>query len=247
MEPIVAKYQPDCLFYHNIDRADFRWGGSETGTVNYPCWSSFPIPSSHHKKLSDDTNLQQLLKHGDPNGSYWVPSMADTPLRGANGRHEWFWEPNDENNLVSVGTLMDMYEKSVGRNATIIIGVTPDTTGLVPEGDVERLSAWGKEINKKYGTPLATVSESNNKETLIKLDKVRTIDRFVIQENIIDGMRIREYKVEALVRGKWKTLCKGESVGHKRIEKVSPIKTSQVRLVITKSIGTPKVNRFSVY
>ena len=26
-ELIVNKYQPNCLFYHNIDRADFRWGG----------------------------------------------------------------------------------------------------------------------------------------------------------------------------------------------------------------------------
>lgn len=44
VEPIVNKYQPNCLFYHNIDRADFRWGGSETGTVGYPCWSTFPAP-----------------------------------------------------------------------------------------------------------------------------------------------------------------------------------------------------------
>lgn len=29
VEPIVNKYQPNCLFYHNIDRADFRWGGSK--------------------------------------------------------------------------------------------------------------------------------------------------------------------------------------------------------------------------
>ena len=29
VEPIVNRYQPECLFYHNVDRADFRWGGSE--------------------------------------------------------------------------------------------------------------------------------------------------------------------------------------------------------------------------
>lgn len=41
VEPIVNKYQPNCLFYHNIDRADFRWGGSETGTVGYPAGPLF--------------------------------------------------------------------------------------------------------------------------------------------------------------------------------------------------------------
>ena len=42
VEPIVSKYQPGCLFYHNVNRADLRWGGSESGTVGYPCWASFP-------------------------------------------------------------------------------------------------------------------------------------------------------------------------------------------------------------
>lgn len=110
VEPIVNKYQPNCLFYHNIDRADFRWGGSETGTVGYPCWSTFPAPCSHHKRLEQDKDLLELLKHGSKDGKYWVPAMADTPLRGANGRHEWFWEPDDENNIYPVDVLMDKYE-----------------------------------------------------------------------------------------------------------------------------------------
>ena len=118
VEPIVNKYQPNCLFYHNIDRADFRWGGSETGTVEYPCWSTFPVPCSHHKRIESNIDQLELLKHGDKNGKYWVPAMADTPLRGANGRHEWFWEPDDENNIYPLNTLMDKYEKSAGRNAT---------------------------------------------------------------------------------------------------------------------------------
>ena len=44
VEPIINRMQPECLFYHNVERADFRWGGSESGTVSYPCWSSFPNP-----------------------------------------------------------------------------------------------------------------------------------------------------------------------------------------------------------
>ena len=68
VEPIVNKYQPNCLFYHNIDRADFRWGGSETGTVGYPCWSTFPAPCSHHKRIESQKDQIALLKQGDPEG-----------------------------------------------------------------------------------------------------------------------------------------------------------------------------------
>lgn len=150
VEPIVTKYQPECLFYHNVNRADFRWGGSESGTVGYPCWSSFPYPYSHSNANEGVRNHNELLAHGDADGCYWVPAMADTPLRGYNGRHEWFWEPGDDDKAVyPLENLMDMYEKSVGRNATLIVGLTPNPDGVIPEGDVKRLKEWGEEIARR--------------------------------------------------------------------------------------------------
>jgi len=95
--PIVEKYQKNIIFYHNTQRADIRWGGSESGTVSYPCWGTFPYPYSHstnQKEIFKDNF--RLLKEGDPNGKYYMPAMSDAPLRGYNGRHEWFWEPGDE-------------------------------------------------------------------------------------------------------------------------------------------------------
>ncbi len=44
--PIVRQYQPNCLFYHNGQLAEARWGGSESGTVSYPCWATFPYKST---------------------------------------------------------------------------------------------------------------------------------------------------------------------------------------------------------
>ena len=60
--PIVKRNQPDCLFYHNAQRADFRWGGSESGTVSYPCWATFPYPSSHanNRQVVTKNNIQLL-------------------------------------------------------------------------------------------------------------------------------------------------------------------------------------------
>lgn len=77
--------------------------------------------------------------------------MADTPLRGYNGRHEWFWEPGDDDKAVyPLSNLMDMYEKSVGRNATLIVGLTPNPEGLISQQDVKRLQEWGQEINRRF-------------------------------------------------------------------------------------------------
>ena len=245
VEPIVNKYQPECLFFHNVDRADVRWGGTETGTVSYPCWSTFPYPFSH-SNATDTNEHYELLKHGDKNGKYWLPAMADAPLRGANGRHEWFWEPDDENNICSLDVLMDMYEKSVGRNATLMLGLTPDPTGLLPAGDVNRLKEMGDEINRRFSTPLAQTS-GTKKTQVLKLGKKQSVNYYIIQENIKKGERIRQYKIEAKINGKWETVCQGESVGHKRIEKLNSIETDMVRLTVLESIEQPDIINFSVY
>jgi alpha-L-fucosidase len=246
VEPIVNKYQPDCLFYHNVERADFRWGGSETGTVEYPCWSSFPTPYSHGSQTEQVSNYEDLLKHGDPDGNYWLPAMADVPLRGANNRHEWFWEPGDEGAVYPLMDLMNIYYQSVGRNSTLVLGLTPDPNGLIPEGDAVRLKEFGDEINRRFASPLATTS-GKGKQLVIKLDKKQIINHILIQEDIRLGERIRNYKVEAVVNGQWQTLCDGESVAYKRIEQINEVETKYIRLSVTKSVSTPQINNFSIY
>lgn len=247
VEPIVTKYQPECLFYHNVNRADFRWGGSESGTVGYPCWSSFPYPYSHSNANEGAKNHNELLAHGDVDGRYWMPVMADTPLRGYNGRHEWFWEPGDDDKTVyPLENLMDMYEKSVGRNATLIVGITPNPDGLIPDGDVKRLKEWGEEIAHRFGTPLAQTSGKMKKLSLGLKDK-QTANYYILQEDITQGERIRAYRVEALTGGKWVTVAKGTSVGHKRIERFDPVEATAFRVVVEQCTDTPQIRNFSIY
>lgn len=248
VEPIVNKYQPECLFYHNYDRADLRWGGSESGTVEYPCWSTFPTPFSHNNKIEQQEAHLLLQKHGDKDGAFWVPAMADTPLRGINGRHEWFWEPDDDENILTLDMLVDKYEKSVGRNATLILGLTPDPDGLIPQGDVERLKEFGDAIKDRFGDPVASVSDNKGKNTVtLKLNESDPVNYCIIQEDITKGERIRKYRVEAKCKGKWQTVATGESVGHKRIQPFEPVNASALRLIIEDSQATPAVTNFSAY
>ncbi len=246
VEPIINRLQPDCLFYHNVDRADFRWGGSESGTVGYPCWSSFPNPFSHNKFLDQQTQHLELLKHGDVNGKHWLPAMADAPLRGYNGRHEWFWEPGDEEAVYPLSHLVDMYYKSVGRNATLILGLTPDPRGLLPDGDVKRLQEFGNKIDELTDTPLATIKGVGEDFTLNLKDK-QQINQVILQEEISKGERIRKYSIEGLTSNGWTILCEGESVGHKRIQTFDSTAVSTVRLVIDESIATPQIKSFGVF
>lgn len=246
VEPIFEKYQPDCLFYHNTNRADLRWGGSESGIVGNPCWSTFPTPYSHNKDNESERYHLAILKNGDPYGPYWVPAMADVPLRSYNGRHEWFWEPDDEGSVLPLDNLMEIYQGSVGRNATLIIGLTPDSHGLIPEPDRTRLAEFGSRIKERYANPDVTTSGDGFKFVL-NLDRSKPVDRCIVSEDISFGERIRRYRIEAMTAKGWITVCKGQSVGHKRIESFSAICTSRLRLVIEEYDGKPALKEFSAF
>ena len=82
-----------------------------------------------------------------------MPAMSDAPLRGYNGRHEWFWEPGDEEHIFPLENLVNMYYNSVGHNSSLILGLTPNSDGLLPEPDVKRLKEFGDEIKNRFDAP----------------------------------------------------------------------------------------------
>ena len=248
--PIVKKYQPDCLFYHNNELAEARWGGSESGNVGYPCWSTFPFPftgsgESAPKEISKDQFY--LLKHGDSTGQYFVPAMADAPLRGSGGRHEWFWEPGDDEHIEPLSSLVEMYYQSVGRNATLILGLTPDNRGLMPDADVKRMKEFGEEIKRRFDKLLGSTSGKGNKYE-ISFKKPMNVNQVVISENIALGHRVKNFKIRARVNKKWKTIVVGSAIGNKFITLLKEsVFTDRIQLVIDNSFAEPEITKFAVY
>ncbi len=246
--PIVKKYQPDCLFYHNDQLAEARWGGSESGTVHYPCWSTFPYHYTGSGESAPEgvaENNFRLLKEGDPDGAYYMPAMADAPLRGTNGRHEWFWEPNDEKAIYPLNELIDMYFKSVGRNATLILGVTPDTAGIVPHPDRIRLKEFGKEIERLFSRPL---TDQDTSSTEIRFTMPHMVNQFVISEDIRQGQKVRAFRIQTKKPNGWRDIYKGTSIGHKHIVRLDKaVECKEIRLCIDDSINDSLITTFIAY
>lgn len=240
MVPLFEKHQPQGIFYHSDQRRDLRWARTEQGVAPYPCWSSV-----------DKTQLRTGERGapppagGDPFGSDFCPVLADTPLRGKGG-HEWFWEPDDERLIFPLPDLMRMYEQSVGRNATLVIGLTPDKRGLLPGADVARIKEFGNAIRRQFGKPLAQVS-GRGCTHLLKLRGNPKVSHAVFGEETRDGERIRRYTLEAETPQGWIPLSAGESVGHKRIERFKPVAASALRLNIPHAAGEPVLREFSAH
>ena len=117
---------------------------------------------------------------------------------------------------------------------------------MIPIGDTQRLKEMGDEINRRFSSPIAKTL-GQKKSLTLNLGKKQTVNYCIIQENIKNGERIRQYKIEAKVNGKWQSVCSGESVGHKRIEKFDPIEATALRLTIPESVALPDIINFSTY
>ncbi|MEX2028770.1 MAG: alpha-L-fucosidase [Candidatus Curtissbacteria bacterium] len=245
---IFEKHQPNSLFYHNLQRADIRWGGSETGMVPYPSWGTFTynaIGAGESAKKEIAANDFQLLKTGDPNGKYYMPAMSDAPLRG-HGGHDWFWEPDREGIIYPLDKLVKMYYNSVGHNSTLILGVTPNADGLIPEPDLNQLKQFWDDINRRFSNPLAQILGKGTKTTLV-LEEAQPVDHIILQEDITKGERVRAFILEVNLDGKWKEVYRGSSIGHKHIVPIVSVVTDKVRFVALSSKGEPQLKSMSVY
>ena len=238
--PIVERHQPDTVFYHSPQRGDHRWVGNEKGVAGYPCWATMPHRGG--RTVHGTQEYASLLANGDPDALYWSPAMCDVPIRD----HRWFWHPGEDHLVYGLDDLVEMYDKSVGRNGVLTIGAVPDRNGLIPEADFARYAEFGREIHRRFSTPIAAGSGSGSTVELVLPEPAR-IDQIVIQEDIALGERIRAYRVEGKTGTEWETLCEGVSIAHKRIQRFDATEVAAIRLACMEYVAEPRIRNLAVY
>ena len=234
---ILKKYAGDAVIFQG-PQATIRWVGNERGIAPYPNWYTV--------KQSDLKTGTSHALHSDPDGDAYAPIEVDVPFLMTPKSYKWFWAPNTDNMVLSVPDLMDIYSKSVGRGSVLLLNATPDTTGLIPKSHVARYTAFGKEIARRFGKPAASGSGQGN-VLEIDLKKPITVNCAVIQENILQGQRVRKFVLEGFSNGQWTTIKEGSSIGSKRIEEFPSISISKVRLRITEAVATPVIQNFALF
>lgn len=231
---ILAAHAPRAMVFQG-PQATIRWVGNEDGLAPDPAWNAVVYPKSGVQWG------EYTAADGDPGGNRWLPNECDARIRAT-----WFWKTSNAHTLKSVDQLVDLYERSVGHGATLLLNHTPDTTGLIPAEDAARAAEFGRAIELRYGTAAADTSGAGPEITL-SLSAPTVIDRAVIMEDIREGERIRRWAIEVDRDGQWIEVAQGTAVGHKRIARFQPVRTSQVRLRTVEAAGTPLIRRFAVH
>lgn len=227
--PYVRKLQPKAMILEGGGPwGTVRWIGGESGKTSYPCWAT------------GDGIFEG--KPGSPDGKNWCPGEADVDMIGGS----WNWNPNADLSLQSLAQLMEIYYGSVGNNCNLLISAAPGPDGLISEAQIKRFREFGDEIRRRFGKSLAETSGEGNTIELV-LGKPATIDHVMLMEKITEGERVREYVVEGRVGDVWRKIGGGTCIGHKRIERLTPVEVSAVRLNVIKNVGTPLIRRFAVF
>jgi alpha-L-fucosidase len=139
---MVRKHQPEAVIFSDKG-PDVRWIGNEDGIAGETNWSLMDTSKVEVGKADRD-----YLNSGDPSGSRWVVGECDVSISS-----DWFY--HTDSRLKTVDELLNIYEKSVGRNGLLLLNVPPDQRGLLPEAYVQRLHAFADTVDAIYSKDLA--------------------------------------------------------------------------------------------
>lgn len=228
---LIARHAPDAMVFQG-PQATIRWVGDEDGFAPYPCWNSLDAADAR-------TGIATAL-HGDPEGRVWMPVEADVSIR----RPNWFWSESNADNLMSLDDLIEVYYRSVGHGAQLLLNLPPDRTGRIPGGDAARARQFGDEIRRRFGRLVADTA-GEGRQLILDLGEPRRVDHVVLEESLTGGERVRGYRLEGFAWGKWRRIGEGSSIGHKRIQPVPPDGYTMLRLTVTDVVGQPVIRRFA--
>jgi len=263
---LIRKLQPNIVIWNDGgDRADLRWVGTEAGFVGETNWSLLnargEVPF-------------EMLHHGVENGDSWVPAEVNTSIRpewfyhpGEDARvktphqlMETYYNSIGRNGslllnfpIMPNGLIHPNDEKAALGFAEAVKKAF--AVNLAANARAKASNVRGNA--KQYGASMATdgnkqtywtTDDGVNKATLtIDFGKTVTFNRFLVQEYINLGQRVKSFTIEALVNGTWKELAKGTTIGYKRIIRFPGVKATQVRFAIAESKACPLISNIGIY
>ena len=241
---MIRELQPKCLIWNDgSDRGDLRWVGTEAGNVGETNWSL----------LYDKGEVPyQMLHYGVEDGNVWCPGETNTSIRPG-----WFYHDTENEHVKSLSKLMDTYYKSVGRNSTLLLNFPIAPNGRIHPNDSLRGIAFKKMIDEVFKHNLVedgTVKQTEGNYQL-SWEKPVAFNRFLAEEDIALGQRVKKFSLEAFVDGQWQPLKdalveQGDgltTIGHRRIICFPTVTATQLRFTVLDSKAEPVIKKLGVY
>ena len=263
---LVRELQPNIVIWNDGgDRADLRWVGVEAGFVGETNWS---LLNSTGEVTWD------MLHHGLENGNSWVPAEVNTSIRpewfyhpGEDMKVKTLPHLMDTyyNSIGRNGTLLlsfpimpnGLIHKNDEKAALEFAKAVKEAFAVnLAEAATAKASNFrgneleyspDKAIDDNKDTYWATDDSISNPSFTIDFNKPTKFNRFVVQEYIRLGQRVKSFNIEAQVNGNWKEIVSATTIGYKRILRFPTVETTSLRLNITESKSCPLISNIGVY
>jgi alpha-L-fucosidase len=255
---MIRELQPQCLIWNDgSDRGDLRWVGTEAGNVGETNWSL----------LNHDGEVTwPMLHYGLEDGDSWVPAETNTSIRPG-----WFYHKTEDEHVKSLSKLMDTYYKSVGRNSCLLLNFPIMPNGRIHPTDSLRGIAFKKMIDEVFGNTTHPQPLPCGRGVMIEFLHPTAFNRFVVEEDIRYGQRVKKFALEAEVDGQWVPLEdelvtslpsrtggvgggleveSGEgltTIGHRRIVCFPTVTATRLRFTVLDAKCEPIIKRTAVY
>lgn len=284
---VIRKLQPKACI--SVSGPDVRWCGNEAGDTRESEWSVVPVRMSdteivaeNSQKKDDEEFRRQTMNAEDRDlGSrdrlrdvkniIWYPAEVDVSIRPG-----WFYHEEEDDKVRSFENLKDIYLKSVGGNATLLLNIPPDKHGLFCEADVKRLKELGDFIRTSFSDNLVKQAEliatpfqnghsienvkeddydtyfrtddwNTQAEIRIKWKEEKKLKYLVMKEMISLSQRIEKFTISYLKDGREKIVTTGTTVGYKKIVSLPEIITDELIIRIVDSRVAPTLSFIGVY
>ncbi|MEB2775355.1 alpha-L-fucosidase [Algoriphagus sp. D3-2-R+10] len=263
---LVRKLQPNIVIWNDGGvRADLRWVGTEAGYVGETNWSLLNATGD----VPED-----MLRHGVEDGDSWVPAEVNTSIRPEWFYHpkeddkvktlpelmNTYYHSIGRNGTLLLnfpimpnGLIHEKDEKAVLEFANAVKEVFDEN--LVENAETEASNVRGNSSTFSADKAIDTNTDSywttddgvSTGSLTITFDKSTSFNRFLVQEYIRLGQRVKTFTLEALIDGNWEELASETTIGYKRILRFPTVEATKIRLNITDSKSSPLISTVGVY
>lgn len=263
---LIRQLQPDIVIWNDGgDRGDLRWVGTEAGYVGETNWSL----------LNGTGEVEwKMLHFGLENGDSWVPAEVNTSIRPEWFYHpsedgkvktvpelmETYYNSIGRNGTLLLnfpimpnGLIHENDEKAALELAATVKASFAENLAEKKKASASNVRSESKEfgadkaIDGNKDTYWTTDNDITTASLTIDFEKPTLFNRFLVQEYIRLGQRVKSFTVEAFIGGTWKELGKGTTIGYKRILRFPGIETTKVRFSVTGSKGSPLISNIGIY
>ena len=249
----VRKYQPDAVIFASMGAAAYaeqRWVGNEAGYAGTTHYASINYDMIRNEVVAD-------MNRGIIGGELYIPAEVDVSIRPG-----WFYHEEQDSKVKSSRAIDDIWFKSIGRNAMMLLNFPPDKRGRIVDTDIRNATQSNQRINKMLSVnfadnakltadstycqeteihnvlfadsdPFYATNDRKNTAVIdISLDSECTCNVLMIGEKIELGERITSFKLEAIRDEDTVVIAEGTSVGYLKAARFKAGSYKHLRLTL---------------